>query len=187
MIGLVIAAAVGAGDTVRTYVVQYRPAAVSGIRVQGHSPQVVIKKGRKIVARGGLPLEIRVEPGNYTMESSDNRDRLILSVPESTLITVIIAPASPEESDSFRVIEHLEGVGTLRVYCNVAMANLFVDDLFVPTDYTPVNEGEFLEMQLPAGEHTVKISERGYTSWQARVMIYPDKITVVDTKLEPEK
>ncbi len=179
-----------------TYTLTYTPWGVSSkearllVRTDGNDLYVAVKKGKKVIASGKTPLEVSLSEGTYTLEA-EGYFPLTIGLRKAWRLELVIgtglvpAPADTGSTGESHIAPDIpEGEGILSVICNVALADVYIDDFFIADGFTPAIEGKPKDFTLQAGEHRVRVAKDGYKPWEGRVLIYPDKTTVLEVKLE---
>ncbi|MEO0181745.1 MAG: PEGA domain-containing protein [candidate division WOR-3 bacterium] len=180
-----------------TYTLTYTPWGVSSkearllVRTEGTELYVAVKKGKKVLASGKTPLEIVMSEGIYTLEA-DGYFPLTIGLRKGWKLEVVIgsklapAPADTGSSGESHIAPDIpEGEGILSLICNIALADVYIDDFFVADGFTSAIEGKPKDFELEAGEHRIMVTKEGYRPWEGWVLIYPDKTTVLEVKLKP--
>jgi hypothetical protein len=177
------------------YVLNYTPGISTKearllVRTEGTSLYVTVKKGKKLVASGKTPLEISLSEGTYAVETKGFLP-LTVGLRKGWRLEVVVgsgglpAPVDTGSSGESHVAPDLgEGEGTLSVICNVSLADVYIDDFFIAKGFTPAIEGKAKEFTLSAGEHRVRVAKEGYQPWEGKVLVYPEKTTVLEVKLK---
>jgi len=160
------------------------------IRTEGTDLYVAVKKGKKLVASGKTPLEVSLSEGTYTVEATGFLP-LTVGLRKGWRLEVVIgsrlvpAPVDTGSTGESHIAPEIpEGEGTLSVICNVSLADVYIDDFFIADGFTSAIEGKAKEFTLQAGEHIVRVAKEGYQAWEGKVLIYPDKTTILEVKLK---